>query len=121
MEMPVRVALTAKNRTEPVFPRRSGEAMSMLWSAEWDALRTLATGKGFSMESTLRSRAHNKLADVLASSTLNTGKAMQGLRIADQSRLLDAARELAALKRLVEDKVAPALGVTIGFSDADGD
>jgi predicted lipoprotein len=73
------------------------------------------------MESTLRSRGHNNLADVLARSTTNTGKAMQGLRIADQSRLLDAARELAALKRLVEDKVAPALGVTIGFSDADGD
>jgi hypothetical protein len=121
MEMPVRVALTAKNRTEPVFPRRSGEAMSTLWSAEWDALRTLATGKGFSMESTLRSRGHNQLADVLASSTTNTGKAMRGLRIADQSRLLDAARELTALKHLVEDKVAPALGVTIGFSDADGD
>lgn len=121
MEMPVRVALTAKNKTEPEFPRRSGEAMDMLWSAEWDALRTLATGKGFSMESALRSRGHNQLAGLLASSTMKTDKAMQGMRAADQSRMLDAARELAALKRLVEDKVAPALGVNIGFSDADGD
>lgn len=121
MEMPVRVALTAKNKTEPEFPRRSGEAMDMLWSAEWDALRTLATGKGFSMESALRSRGHNQLAGLLASSTMKADKAMQGMRAADQSRMLDAARELAALKRLVEDKVAPALGVNIGFSDADGD
>jgi predicted lipoprotein len=61
------------------------------------------------------------LAGLLASSTMKTDKAMQGMRAADQSRMLDAARELAALKRLVEDKVAPALGVNIGFSDADGD
>jgi hypothetical protein len=33
----------------------------------------------------------------------------------------DAAASLAALKRLVEHEVAPALKVSIGFSDADGD
>jgi hypothetical protein len=121
MEMPVRVAMTSRKKTEPDFPRHSAEATEISWAAQWEALRTLAAGSGLSLEAALREKNQDKLAGTLASVTLNTDKAMQGLRIADRSRLLDAARELAALKRLVEDKVAPALGVTIGFSDADGD
>jgi predicted lipoprotein len=39
----------------------------------------------------------------------------------DTARILAAAKQLAALKRLVENEIAPALGVNIGFSDADGD
>ena len=34
---------------------------------------------------------------------------------------LDAARELASLKRVAEGELAPALKISIGFSDADGD
>ncbi len=39
----------------------------------------------------------------------------------DGPRVLQAAKELSALKRLAEAEVAPALQVSIGFSDADGD
>jgi hypothetical protein len=39
----------------------------------------------------------------------------------DTPRILATAKQLAALKRLVENEIAPALGVNIGFSDADGD
>jgi predicted lipoprotein len=46
---------------------------------------------------------------------------MQGLITNNTPRILAAARQLAALKRLVEAEVAPALGVNIGFSDSDGD
>ena len=43
------------------------------------------------------------------------------LEPAQRERVLAAAAALGALKRLVEDEVAPALNVSIGFSDADGD
>jgi len=46
---------------------------------------------------------------------------MNGLKADNAERVLAAARELAALKRLMEDQVAPVLEVVIGFSDADGD
>jgi predicted lipoprotein len=46
---------------------------------------------------------------------------MQGLTLGDKDDILAAAEELDALKRLVEKQVAPALGVNMGFSDADGD
>jgi predicted lipoprotein len=121
MEMPVRVAMTSRTKIEPEFPRRSMGAVAMSWSAQWEALRTLAAGKGISLETALRVNKQNKLADSLVEAINKADKAMQGLQATDESRVLEAARELAALKRLVEDGVAPALGVTIGFSDADGD
>jgi len=54
---------------------------------------------------------HVRLADV----------AMNGLDSNDTPSILAAAKQLSALKRLVENEVAPALGVNIGFSDSDGD
>jgi predicted lipoprotein len=119
--MPVRVAMTSKREIAPEFPHRVSGATAASWAARWDALRTLATGKGYSMETELRARGQNKLADSLVSATQQTDTAMRGLKTSDKTRVLDAGRELTALKKLVEDKVATALGVHIGFSDADGD
>jgi len=118
--MPVRVAITAK-RDATDFPHRVSGATTASWAAQWDALHALATGHGFSMESELRARGENEVADSLVSATLNADTAMQGLKTSDPSRVLDAGRELAALKHLVEDRVALALEVGIGFTDADGD
>lgn len=121
MEMPVRVAMTSKTKIEPVYPRRSSDAVAVSWAAQWEALRALATEKGFSLEAALRAGKHDAIADSLAVAIRKADKSMNGLQAADEARVLDAARELAALRLIVSDKVAPALGVTIGFSDADGD
>jgi hypothetical protein len=120
MVMPVRVAITAKRDTAD-FPHRVSGATAAAWAAQWDALRTLATGKGHSIETELRARGQNPVADALTSTTQKADKAMRDLTASDTARVLDAGRELTALKQLVEDKVATALGVPIGFSDADGD
>jgi predicted lipoprotein len=121
MEMPVRVAITSKQKIDPVFPRHSSNAVAVSWPAQWEALRTLAAGKGFSLEAALRAGKHDALADSLVAAIRKADKSMNGLQAADEARVLDAARELAALKLLLEDKVASALGIVIGFSDADGD
>ena len=120
MAMPVRVAITAKRDT-PDFPHRVSGATTASWAAQWDALRTLAAGSGYSIETTLRTHGQDQAADALASAIQQADKAMQGLNTRDNARILDAGRQLTALKQLVEDKVATSLGVPIGFSDADGD
>lgn len=120
MVMPVRVAITAK-RDVTDFPHRVSGATAASWAAQWDALRTLAAGKDHSIETELRARGQAQVADALASAIHKADKGMQGLTASDSAGVLNAGRELAALKQLVEDKVATALGVPIGFSDADGD
>jgi len=119
MEMPARVAMTG-GKEAPDYPRRISGASAASWAAQWDALKSLATGSA-SLQSTLRKRGRGETADALARTVKQADAAMQGLSAADTQRLLAAARELATLKRLIENEVATALGVSIGFSDADGD
>jgi predicted lipoprotein len=123
LEMPVRVAITSK-RDVVDYPRRDSGAGAAVWAAEWSALRTLAASSTdglLTLESILRGRGAAKLANALAQAVRQTDRAMQDLTGSDRERVLAATGELAALKRLVETDVAPALGVSIGFSDADGD
>lgn len=121
MEMPVRVAMTTKARDEPDFPRSSSGADEKAWAAQWETLRTLAAGKDISLETVLRAKGAHALADSFASAVGKADAAMQGLQAKDPARVIEAGQQLAALKRLVEEKIAPTLGVPIGFSDADGD
>ena len=122
MEMPVRVAMTSKRDISPDFPRRGSGASADSWAAQWTALRALAAGSGpMSVETALRERGQAKVADALVRAIRQADARMQGLTIGDKAKILAAAKELAALKRLAEEQVAPALGVSIGFSDADGD
>lgn len=118
MEMPTRVALTSGGRDAAEFPRSAAQANAASWAAQWDALQNLAIGP-VSLASALKARG--KDAAGLAESVRLADVTMRGLDGNDTSRLLEAAKQLAALKRLLENEVAPALGVNIGFSDADGD
>lgn len=121
MEMPVRVALTANPPTRPEYPRSDSGTSAVAWAAQWQALKHLAvTGPG-SLAGALRERGQSKVAEALVQSVNEADAAMQGLTSADSERILGATKRLAGLKRQVETEVAPALGVSIGFSDADGD
>jgi uncharacterized protein len=120
MEMPVHVARHGGGQQAPNFPRRASDADAAAWAAQWQTLRSLARGP-VSMQNALRERGRNDLADALVLAVDQADAGMHGLDTADLSRVLAAAQRLAALKRMVVDTVAPALGVNIGFSDADGD
>lgn len=120
MEMPARVALTSGGRDSADFPRGISGASAASWAAQWDALRSLATGP-VSLASALRERDKGAVADRFVQAVGLADAGMHGLSATDSTRILAAAKELAALKRLVENEVAPALGINIGFSDADGD
>lgn len=109
------------------FPRAASASSAAAWTARWQALRTLAVFREdapdapISMEAYLRGRGFNALADRLLGAVQRAGLALQGASPSRPAALNTALRELAALKRRMEDEVAPALDVSIGFSDADGD
>jgi hypothetical protein len=73
------------------------------------------------LETYLRGKGLNPLADRLRAAAAQAGAALEAAAGAEPARLTSAARRLAGLKTLVEAEVAPALDVRVGFSDADGD
>ncbi|WKB52454.1 imelysin family protein [Eleftheria terrae] len=131
LERPVRSAGQG-GRQAAQFPRALSGATRQSWQARWEAVATLSAapsgstapqpGKGLvPIETYLRGRGLNDVADRLAA---GVGQADQALRQAGPQApagVLAAARTLGALKRLAEGSAAPALEVSIGFSDADGD
>ncbi|WCM87063.1 imelysin family protein [Acidovorax sp. NCPPB 3576] len=132
MEKPLRAAQGSRT---PDYPRAASGLTPEAWAAEWKALRTLAVlpqgaalpkpGEALvPLETYLRGRGLNPLADQLLQATQRIDTAFAALAQPGKNtgpQVLQAAKELTALKRLAEAEIAPALQVSIGFSDADGD
>lgn len=132
MEKPLRAA---QGTRAPDYPRAASGQTAAAWAAEWNALRTLAVlPEGASvpapgqalvpLETYLRGRGLNPLADQLVKTTQAIDAAFAALGKAGKNngaQVQKTAAALSALKRLAEAEIAPALQVSIGFSDADGD
>ena len=109
------------------FPRAASGASAQAWAARWDALRQLVTFQAHapdapvSLEAFLRGRGLNPLADRVVDAVRRGDAALRHATPADAAALQQAASALSTLKRRVEEDVAPALDVSIGFTDADGD
>ena len=121
----------AGGRNAPAYPRTASAQTAASWAAQWQALQALAVlrtpaaplpGAGLvTLETYLRGRGLNQVADQLVSSVKQADTAMHQLTPANSAGLLAANQALGNLKKTVETQVAPALEVNIGFSDADGD
>lgn len=113
------------------YPRSASGQTGANWAARWQALRTLAVSTASEapqpgtalvpLETYLRGRGLNPLANKLVQSVARADKSLTGLSPANRGGLRLATRELGQLKKLAEAEGAPALDVSIGFSDADGD
>jgi predicted lipoprotein len=101
----------------PVFARAASGAAAAVWAAQWEALRALAEP----IASLLRERGRSQLADALQRALRRADERMAGLTTTDRDKVKAAVDELTKLKHVMESEVAAALGVYIGFSDADGD
>ncbi|QAZ38101.1 hypothetical protein C1M51_00935 [Methylibium sp. Pch-M] len=127
MEKPLRAAAGRA----PDWPRAASGGSVASWKAQWEALRGLGVfaggeaplaGQGLvPLETWLRSKGRNPEADRLVAAARQVDARMQRLDVRRPATVLDAAKALAALKRVAEADVAPALEVSLGFSDADGD
>jgi len=140
MEKPLRAT---QGLRAPDWPSSASQTTISLWSGAWFALRTVTvhpTLKGkppvalpipgaelVSLEMYLRGRGLNPLADRLVQAVADVHTALFHITQVHAAKqdinesVLQATRALSALKRLGEAEIAPALQITIGFSDADGD
>ena len=96
------------------------------WQAQWSALRTLAIGTAQQLDNVSIARlvqvqGWERLAQEVREAVAQVDVAMQAVNTVDLANVAPASKALSQLKHLVENDVALALDVTIGFSDADGD
>lgn len=129
IERPLREAETQGQA--PEFPRAASASSADSWARQWEALRTLTVasdskppqpGAGVvPLDLYLRGRGHLALAERWGQSVSASDAAMRDLRPGQRDRLLAAAEALERTKRMAQGEVAPALQVSIGFSDSDGD
>jgi len=143
MEKPLRAAESAGD-VVPAWPlaakhwprAASGQTLAS-WLVTYGAIQAFALpaaappvpGQGsVRLEHYLRSRGLNPLADQLLQTLHTAESALAELITAHEksskntgTHVMQFARALSALKRLGEAEIAPALQITIGFSDADGD
>jgi predicted lipoprotein len=117
MDMPLNAAAMLGKDAPPVFPRAASGAAATGWAAQWEALRALAQP----VAALLREQGRRDVADSLERALRSADKAMTGLSVAVPGKVKLAVGELTKLKHVMESEVAEALGVYIGFSDADGD
>jgi len=128
MEKPLR---SQGKSARPDFARSASETSLQTWRAQWAALRTLAVHGGGAapvagkdivpIELYLRGRGLNDLAQQWLDAVQAADQAMAQLATPDKEAVLQAVKALNQVKQQMQDKVAPALQVNIGFSDADGD
>jgi predicted lipoprotein len=113
------------------WPRPSWQLQLQALQAQWAQLYDLASSAGpasasttgvISLQALLRSRGHVSLADKWGESVQQAHVAIGQLgRGSSTTQLQVAALELGLLAQLFQNQLASALGVQMGFSDADGD
>ena len=132
MEKPLRAAQGSK---APEYPRSASQSTLAAWAATWQGLRSVTVQSASAtapapgtalvpLATYLRGKGQNLLADKLQQAVQKVDASMaqvQRAGVRGKAAIQQAARDLAALKFLAESEVAPALQVSIGFSDADGD
>jgi predicted lipoprotein len=131
IEKPLRAHAGSAAAARADLPRATSGSTATSWAAHWQGLRALAVFEGDAapapgaglvpIETYLRGRGQNALADRLRGAVQQVDRALQGTTPDAAPAMTETARQLAALKHLAEADVAPALDVSIGFSDADGD
>lgn len=126
MDKPLRAA----SGGAPDYPRAAAGATTAQWRAHWDAVQALgysndsapAIGDGLiPWAAYLRGRGLNPAADALGKATTTAAARVMAADPARAASVRAAAASLASLKRTAESSVAPALKISVGFSDADGD
>jgi len=135
MDKPLRAAGSGSGARTPDYPRTASGSTLPAWAATWGGLRSLTTLPAHAhipaagealvpLEMYLRGKGLNPLADKLRQATDKVDASMAQVQksgLQNTAAIQQTARDLAALKFLAESEVAPALQVSIGFSDADGD
>ena len=116
---------------EAAFSRSASGQTGARWAAQWKALNTLGAAQGQTalrpgsaiapLETYMRGLGRDAPADQLARAMGKADKAMRNLNVNNRAAVTSASRAIADVKKVAEAEVAPAMEVSLGFSDADGD
>lgn len=122
---------SASTRHAATYSRSASGQTAARWTAQWQALQGIGVAGGrapavpgtgpASLESYMRGLGRDAPANQLAQSMTRADKAMRAIAPANKAGVASIARSIAEVKKVAEAQVAPAMEVTIGFSDADGD
>ncbi|MDO5103239.1 MAG: imelysin family protein [Lautropia sp.] len=126
-----------------IWPRPPSASHRQAWQARWASLKQVGIGRSptdgsgpqperlpavVSLEALLRGLGKAAVADTWRRAVIEADDAITALvmplddtRLPSVKTMKEALAALDRLKWLMQDKVAPALSVTLGFSDADGD
>lgn len=123
MEKPLRSATPDKPAQ---VTRAASQGTLASWQSQWSALRTLAIGNQaqsdhVSIARLVEVQGWERLAHEVRDAVHKVDTGMQAVDQVHLQSTAPARTALSQLKHLVENDVALALDVTIGFSDADGD
>ena len=121
----------AQHRTAADYPRRHSGHTAAAWAARWQTLQSFAVlgpqpvpvpGAALvPLETLLRGKGLNPLADRLVAAGRKAERGMRLARPDQPATVRAAAAALGELVTLAQSDIAPALTVSLGFSDADGD
>ena len=141
-------ALAGVPSAPPSYPRATSGGSAASWAAQWQSLRAVGLFDNSQraavvpppgtalvpLETYLRGKGRNSVADALVAAGMQVDAAVKQLtaptraaplpsavRAPYAARVMAASTELAALKRLAEAQLAPALQVSLEFTSADGD
>lgn len=123
MEKPLRSASADKPAQ---VTRAASQGTLASWQAQWSTLRHLAAGDAqqpdhVSIARLVEVQGWERLAHEVRTAVQQADAAMQAIQQPTLEQVLPAGKALSQLKHLIENDVALALDITIGFSDADGD
>lgn len=123
MDKPLR---SAKPGKPAAVPRAASQGTLASWQAQWSGLRSLAVGTPeqpgmVNIAALVQARGWERLAQELRAAVTHADQAMSQIASADLEAVAPTVKALGQLKHLVENDIALALDITIGFSDADGD
>lgn len=119
MDKPLRSATPSKPAQ---LTRAASQGTIASWNAQWSSLRALAIGsEQLSIVQLVEARGWERLGGELRQAVAAVDRAMQAVDAPTLSAIAPAVKAMGQLKHLVENDVALALDITIGFSDADGD
>jgi uncharacterized protein len=119
MEKPAR----AQKASE--FPRSLSDATVQAWRAQFDSIQDALLGKtesdSGSLDAFLRGRGLLSISATLQTSVTHARSAFGPTLKPTSAAVNRASKNIGTITRVLQEDVAPAIKITIGFSDSDGD
>jgi len=115
----------ARTQKASEFPRSLSDATVQAWRAQFDSIQDALLGKtesdSSSLDAFLRGRGLLSISATLQNSVARARSAFGPTLKPTPAATKRASKSIGAITRVLQEDVAPAIKISIGFSDSDGD